>query len=129
MHFLSINKDFVVRVFFPVVPFLIAVFSANFAKAAEIEDNVERLIVNLVESNCGFIRNGEIHSPEESMVHVRRKFNHFRDEISSVAEFIELSATNSLLSGKIYRVQCGNMKPLPAAEWMRQQASLMAIEL
>ena len=52
---------------------------------------VEHLIGYLENSDCEMLRNGRIHDGPEGARHVRRKYDHFRDEISSTEDFIELA--------------------------------------
>ena len=70
----------------------------------EQQAEVEHLIATLANSECVMIRNGKAHDGEEAADHVRRKYEHFRDEIDSTEDFIAYSATRSLISGRAYQV-------------------------
>ena len=49
---------------------------------------------------------------------MRRKYEHFRDEIGSTEEFIAYAATKSLVTGRAYRVQCPGEAPRSSADWL-----------
>lgn len=84
-------------------------------------DEVRHLITYLETSNCNMIRNGKSHDGKDGAKHVRRKYEHFRDEISSTEEFIAYSATKSLMSSKPYQVQCPGQEPAPSADWLLEE--------
>jgi hypothetical protein len=64
------------------------------------------------------VRNGGAHDGAEAAKHVQRKYKHFRDDISSTEEFIELSATKSTMSSKPYEVHCPGEPPRKSADWL-----------
>ena len=84
------------------------------AQAAE----VEHLLSYLAASDCEMVRNGEVHSGAEGARHVRRKYDHFRDEIDSTEAFIDMAASGSLRSGQPYEVHCPGQPPVPSADWL-----------
>lgn len=88
-----------------------------------LESQINRLILALGKSNCQFIRNNKVYTPEESVVHIKKKYNYYRDEIESIDKFIELSASRSLISGKVYQVACAGAEPQASSKWLRLKAS------
>ena len=84
-------------------------------------DEVQHLITYLETSDCNMIRNGKSYDGEDGAKHVRRKYDHFRDEISSTEEFIAYSATKSLMSSKPYQVQCPGEEAVPSADWLLEE--------
>jgi len=84
------------------------------AQAAE----VEHLLRYLETSDCEMVRNGKTHSGADGASHVRRKYDHFRDETDSTEKFLEMSATKSLRSGQPYEVHCPGHPPVPSADWL-----------
>ncbi len=92
-----------------------------YSVAATLEQQIDKLISSIDQSQCRFIRNDNFYSPQQSMKHLRRKYVHFKNKITSVDDFIQIVATKSLMSGKTYKVQCSDKTPVPAALWMRQQ--------
>lgn len=87
------------------------------------EAEVEHLTAYLENSGCNMVRNGKTYSGEEGGKHVRRKYEYFRDDISSTEAFIELSATKSTMSGKPYKVQCPGEPPRDSADWLLEELS------
>lgn len=67
---------------------------------------VEHLLGFIEHSSCTFVRNGRSYDSERALRHVERKYDYFRDEITSTEEFVELAATRSTVSGKPYLFVC-----------------------
>lgn len=82
---------------------------------------VEHLINYLQASDCRMVRNGKSYEGPEGANHVRRKYDHFRDEISSTEDFIEYSATKSMMSGKYYLVECPGEEPVRSRDWLLKE--------
>jgi ATP-dependent DNA helicase Rep len=82
---------------------------------------VEHLIAYLAGSDCRMVRNGKSFSGWDAAKHVQRKYDYFRDDITSTEEFIALSASKSLRSGKPYKVKCPGQDPVPSAKWLRDE--------
>ena len=81
---------------------------------------VEHLLAHVESSGCTFIRNGDQHAAADSVSHIMKKYDYYRDDIKNTEDFISYSATRSVLSGKYYTVSC------PGQETMRTQDWLMA---
>jgi len=100
----------------------IALLSLSLSATADVppeqQAEVEHLIATLETSDCVMIRNGKRHDGKEAAGHVRRKYDHFRDEICSTEDFIAYSATKSLMSGRAYQVQCPGEEPQASADWL-----------
>jgi hypothetical protein len=84
---------------------------------------VDYLLNTLETSDCQMIRNGKSHSGAEGAKHARRKYNYFRDAISSTEEFIEYSASRSTMSGKPYRIECPGEEPVTSQDWLLARLS------
>jgi hypothetical protein len=65
-----------------------------------------------------FIRNGKQHQPEAAARHMERKLDHFRDEIETPEDFIRLTATKSMVSGKPYLVRFPNGEEIQTKIWL-----------
>lgn len=80
---------------------------------------IERLIATLAQSECQFQRNGRWYTAERAVKHLRRKYEwlHARDLVPDAERFIAHAASKSSLSGKPYRVRCGDTAPRASAEW------------
>ena len=82
---------------------------------------VRHLIDYLRNSDCVMIRNGKSHSGEDGAKHVQRKYDYFRSDISTTEEFIELSATKSTMSNRLYQVQCPGKAAQPSRDWLLEE--------
>lgn len=82
---------------------------------------VEHLLEYVETTDCKFERNGKIYTGEEAQKHIKRKYKHFRDQISTTEEFIELSATKSTVSGKAYFVYCAENDPVESQVWLLEE--------
>ena len=87
----------------------------------EQQAEVQHLLDYLGSSDCKMIRNGKEHDNDEAVEHVERKYDYYRDDISSTEEFIEYSATKSMLSGKEYSVDCPGSGETPSGEWLNAE--------
>lgn len=72
-------------------------------------------------SPCAFVRNGTAYAGAEAVVHIRKKYDYFKDKIMTADDFIDLAATKSEMSGQPYLVRCPEQAPAPAAAWLRTE--------
>lgn len=84
----------------------------------ETATEIEYLLEYISGSECRFERNSTLHSGEDAVKHIRRKYDHFRERIDSAEAFISYSATGSTISGKPYLVYCGKDKAVKSADWL-----------
>lgn len=82
---------------------------------------IEFLLARVTDSGYVFIRNGDEHEGPEAASHMRRKFEHFDDEIVTTEDFIDRSATRSLITRRAYEVQLPDGTRLETARWLRQE--------
>lgn len=68
---------------------------------------IDYLINHISNLNGTFVRNNKEHTPKEAVKHIQKKYDHFKDKISTTEQFIELSATKSVFSGKKYVIKIG----------------------
>jgi len=96
--------------------------------AAEPTEKVDTTIQYLMKAVAGsgltFIRNGNRATPETAAEHMNRKYEHFRDDIETPEDFIELCATKSLLSGKPYMVVDGQGRERRTSDWLRAELAV-----
>lgn len=100
---------------------MLSSFVSLTAGVANVQQTVDRLITTVEKSNCTFIRNGSEHSPKEAAEHMRKKYNYFKKQIQSPADFIEKCASKSELSGKAYMVKFPGGKTEKCADWLREK--------
>ena len=112
----------VLQVFWPLCV-LAGSFLAVSAKApaSDTDMEIEYLLSVVAQSDCTFVRNGDAHSGQEAVAHMRKKFDHFSKRITSAESFIEYSATKSLVSGKNYSVDCPGYDPQPTGQWLLEK--------
>ena len=79
---------------------------------------VEHLLAYVENSGCTFIRNGDQHDAADSLSHILKKYDYYRDDIKTTEDFISYSATKSILSGKYYTVSCRGQVAMRTQEWL-----------
>ncbi len=79
---------------------------------------VAHLLDFIRSSTCTIERNGSPHSGQEAYSHVKKKYDHYRDDIKTTEDFIAYSATKSMLSGRYYTVTCSSMSPIRTKDWL-----------
>jgi len=82
---------------------------------------VQHLIDYLKTSGCEMERNGSRHDAEEAVKHIQKKYDYYRDDIKTTEDFIEKSASQSMLSGSKYRVHCPGGKVRLTADWLMEE--------
>ena len=84
-------------------------------------DEVNHLLNFVKNSQCVMTRNGDEHSGAEGLKHIQRKYDYFRDKISSTEEFIEYSASKSTMSKKYYTVSCDGKTSIKTQDWLLEE--------
>ena len=111
------------KILFPmfVVP-LILVWSISFgdgpAKSDDLEATINYLLSYVAKSDCTFIRNNQAYTATEAVSHMQRKYEYFKSKIKTPEDFIRLSATKSLMTGKPYRVKTKTGKLMASETWL-----------
>lgn len=82
---------------------------------------VEYLLGLVKSSPCKFERNGKLYDGEKAYEHIKKKYEYFRDEITSTETFIEYAATKSMMSGKYYLIICGGAEPIKTSDWLLEE--------
>lgn len=91
--------------------------------AARTEAEVRQLLDVVGASGCQFERNGKWHDASAARSHLERKYDYLRERklVPNAEAFIARAATESSLSGKAYRVRCGDAQPIPGAQWLNAE--------
>ena len=84
----------------------------------EPEVTIRFLIAYVKDSDVVFERNFRSYNAVEAAEHIENKYQHLRDEIDTPEKFIELCATRSLMTGKLYLVVTEQGEQTPAGEWL-----------
>jgi hypothetical protein len=85
-----------------------------------LEQTIDYLIGYVGKSNATFIRNGVSHTPAEAVAHIKAKYDHFKEQIKTPEDFIRLSASKSLLTGKPYLVRTPEGKEMHLDAWLTE---------
>ena len=87
----------------------------------DLEKSIEHLFDFIARSKCKFIRNGKEYDLDDALKHIRKKYNHFKDEIKTPEDFIRLSATKSMMSGKPYKIENQDGTVVLCADWLTEE--------
>lgn len=83
-----------------------------------LEQSIDYLIDYVGKSNATFIRNGASRTPAEAVAHIKAKYEYFKSQIKTPEDFIRLSASKSLLTGKPYLVRTPGGKEMHLDVWL-----------
>jgi hypothetical protein len=86
--------------------------------AESLNDSINYLLDYIANSDATFIRNGQTHTPQEAVDHIKAKYEHFKNEIKTPEDFIRLSASKSLLTGQPYLVRTKDGKEMQLSAWL-----------
>src|ERR1039458_7814068 len=67
-----------------------------------LEQTIDYLFHYVETSKAMFVRNGAEHTPAKAASHIKAKYEHFKNQVKTPEDFIRLSASKSLLTGKPY---------------------------
>ena len=96
----------------------LAVSTGQIAGAESLDETIKFLLDYVAKSDATFIRNGQTHTPQEAVNHIKAKYEHFKDEIKTPEDFIRLSASKSLMTGQPYLVRTKDGKEMPLNRWL-----------
>lgn len=92
------------------------------AYAAQPQPGLEQTVQYLLEyvsgSGLTFIRNASEYSGQEAAEHMKNKYEHFKDKISTAEDFIDWAASKSLMTGRPYLVIMENGTTIPTRDWL-----------
>ncbi|MDJ0818767.1 MAG: DUF5329 family protein [Desulfobacterales bacterium] len=111
------------KIIFPMfVAPLILVWSISFgegpAQSENLETTINYLLLHVEKSDRTFIRNDREYTAKEAAGHMRKKYAYFKSKIKTAEDFIRLSATKSLVSGKPYMVETKSGKLMTSETWL-----------
>jgi hypothetical protein len=86
--------------------------------AQEIRD----LLDFIEHSECRFVRNGTEYSGPRARAHLQQKLDYLegKNRVNSAEDFIDLAATKSSMSGRLYEVRCSEGAE-PASIWLKRE--------
>lgn len=91
---------------------------AEEAKKEDLEATIAHLLEFVREADVVFIRNGKEHSAEDASKHIEKKYNHYKKKIKTPEDFIEKSATKSMMSGKLYQIRLKDGTVITNKDWL-----------
>jgi hypothetical protein len=93
---------------------------------ADKQSEIEHLLSYVENSGCKFERNGDRFDSRKAREHIQRKYDYVMrwasSRIQSTEDFIELTATESSMSGKKYYVNCDG-ESQTSSEWLLEELS------
>jgi hypothetical protein len=104
--------------------FLLSSLAVRSEPSARADQTIQHLISYVAESGVRFFRNAKEYTPKEAADHMSNKYRHFRDDVETPEDFIELCATKSLLSGKPYLVIDSQGVEFTTSAWLRSELAL-----
>jgi hypothetical protein len=97
-----------------------AVPSEPAAETHHLLETVQYLLEFVKNSDCIFIRNNVEHTAAEAAAHMQRKYEHFKNKIQTPEDFIRLTATRSLMTGRLYYVRLRDGEKITSETWLLQ---------
>jgi hypothetical protein len=97
---------------------LLGVCAQSAIAEEELESTIKYLLAYVKNADVVFIRNNREHTGDEAAAHMRRKYEHFKDQVRTPEDFIRFAATKSLMSGKPYQVRMKNGKTMLTQKWL-----------
>jgi hypothetical protein len=98
----------------------LSMFAGQLLASESLDDSIKFLLDYVAKSDATFIRNGQKHTPQEAANHIKAKYEHFKNEIKTPDDFIRLSASKSLLTGKPYLVRTPDGKEMRLDVWLTE---------
>ena len=73
-------------------------------------------------SECQFVRNGSEYPGPRARAHLEKKLNYLegKNMVNSAEDFIDLAATKSSMSERVYEVRCSEGVE-PASTWLQRE--------
>jgi len=97
---------------------LLFVVASSFNVLAMPKTEIEHLLNYVSSTHCRYERNGDMHSGQEAVEHIKKKYDYYDEEIETAEDFIEYSATKSTLSGAHYKIHCQGQAPTTSRVWL-----------
>jgi Family of unknown function (DUF5329) len=103
---------------FAVALIFLSISAGQLPAAESLENSIKFLLDYVAKSDVTFVRNGQTHTPQEAVDHIKAKYEHFKEEIKTPEDFIRLSASKSLLTGQPYLVRTKDGKEIQLSAWL-----------
>lgn len=107
------------KIFFIVIfSFSFSAFSSLALAASSSNDEINHLLNFVASTSCEYERNGVRHNGKEAVEHINKKYSYYANDIKTAEDFIQYSATKSLMSDRHYKVHCNNDDPVKSQDWL-----------
>ena len=93
-------------------------FADTESQENNLTETINYLLSFVENSGCIFIRNDKEHTAEDAVVHIHKKYEHFKNKIKTPEDFIRLTATKSLLTDKPYSVKLKDGRTIKSEVWL-----------
>ncbi len=97
---------------------ILITFSGHIYATEKDEVEIKHLLSFLASTQCLYERNGQMHSGEAAVKHIKKKYHYYLDDITTAEDFIKLSATKSTFSGQYYKIHCSNQSSVQSQKWL-----------
>ena len=97
--------------------FLLILLSFRVSSEAGTTEEIASLLLFVEQSGCTFIRNGNHYDAFKAREHLEKKYNYYKERITTAEDFIQYSATKSMMTGEPYRVICNGVS-LNTSDWL-----------
>ena len=104
--------------------FLLVILSFHLSCAAGTTEEIASLLHFIEQSGCTFIRNGKQYDTLEARQHIEKKYNYYKERITTAEDFIQYSAARSSITGKPYRVLCNGVS-MNSSDWLNAELDKM----
>ena len=61
---------------------------------------------------------------DQASQHIEKKYDHYKEKITTAEDFIQYSATKSSLTGKPYKVFCNGVH-MNSSDWLKAELAKM----
>jgi hypothetical protein len=104
----------------PRIGFALLLAVAAQAATPAVQMEIARLLDGLRKSGCKFQRNGTWYEGSEAADHLTKKRDYYasKGKIQSTEDFIEVAATESMISSKPYKVACPEQPEVESKVWL-----------
>jgi len=104
----------------PRIGFAILLAMAAQAATPAVQMEITHLLDGLKKSGCKFERNGTWYEAPEAADHLTKKRDYYasKGKINSTEDFIEVAASESMISSKPYKVACPDLPEVESKVWL-----------
>ena len=88
---------------------------------ADTQAEIDHLLSFVANTSCEYDRNGTIHDGPEARDHINMKYEHYKKKVKTAEDFINYSATKSMISGRKYKIHCPGSETVNASDWLLEE--------